>query len=69
MRNKMGNGTHYIMITMKTGIHKKIIKPFKFSISLNKPFNKIVEIPINVRNKKIIKNFLTEGEFKRYFPN
>ncbi len=50
-------------------IHKKIIKPFKFSISLNKPFNKIVEIPINVRNKKIIKNFLTEGEFKRYFPN
>jgi len=50
-------------------IHKKIVRPFTFSISLKKPFNKIVEIPINVRNKKILQNLLTEGEFKRYFLN
>ena len=32
----------------------KIVKPFSFSVSSNKFFNKLIEIPINDKNKNII---------------
>lgn len=40
-------------------IEKKKIKPFKLSISPKSPFSKLIEIPINKKNKKIL-NILDE---------
>lgn len=32
----------------------KRVRPFTFAVSIDKPFYKIVEIPINKKNKKIV---------------
>ena len=36
-------------------INVKLVKPFTFSVSPEKPFKKLIEIPINENNKKIVK--------------
>jgi len=35
----------------------KIAKPFQFKIDSKKPFSSIVEIPLNIKNKKIFNFF------------
>ena len=36
----------------------KLVKPFNLSIKPKKPFQKIIEIPLNNKNKKIISYFV-----------
>lgn len=45
----------------------RVVKPFKFSVKSKKKFKKIVEIPLNNRNKKIIKFFVGKQRFKYLF--
>ena len=46
---------------------KKIVTPFTFSISIEKPFYKIVEVPFNLSNKHILKQFLSKNEYPLNF--
>ena len=39
-------------------IEKRIVKPFTLPIKPKKPFHKLIEIPINEKNKKIIHFFV-----------
>ena len=39
-------------------LEKKIVKPFTFSVKPKKSFNKLIEIPINKKNKRIIQFFV-----------
>ena len=39
-------------------IDYRMVKPFTLSIKQNKPFYKIVEVPVNSRNTQIIKQFV-----------
>ncbi len=39
-------------------IKKKIVKPFTLSVKPKKPFHKLIEIPINKKNEKIIHFFV-----------
>lgn len=36
----------------------KIIRPFRFCVKPRKRFSKLVEIPINRKNKRLIQNFI-----------
>ncbi|MEK6915135.1 MAG: hypothetical protein AABW89_01175 [Nanoarchaeota archaeon] len=45
----------------------KIVNPFTISISLKKPFYKIIEVPFNSKNEAILRNFIKKGHFNRYF--
>ena len=40
----------------------KFVKPFRFKITSRKPFYKLVEVPLNNRNKKIINYFVGKKE-------
>ena len=40
----------------------KIVHPYKFSVKPKVPFTNLVEIPINRKNKKIIKFFVDKGK-------
>lgn len=40
----------------------RIVKPFTASIKSRKPYFRLIEIPINERNKKIIRFFVGEGK-------
>lgn len=42
----------------------RIIKPFSLGVKSRKSFSKIVEIPLNKRNSKIIDFFVGEEKFK-----
>ena len=39
----------------------KVINPFIFSVSSEKPFRKLVEVPFNNKNKKILRFFVGES--------
>ncbi|MGV8142009.1 MAG: hypothetical protein ACP5NS_00035 [Candidatus Pacearchaeota archaeon] len=43
----------------------EIIKPFRLSIIQRKPFYKIVEVPINTENKRIIEFFTKRNTTRR----
>jgi len=45
-------------------IEYKLVKPFKFRVVPKRHFSKIIEIPVNTRNKKIIKFFVGKERFK-----
>jgi len=45
----------------------RVVKPFVFSISQNKPFWKIVEIPFNLSNMRVIEKFIGKERFNRYY--
>ena len=45
-------------------IEKKIIKPFNFGYSPSKKFTRLVEIPINKRNLKVVKTLV--GKVKKF---
>jgi len=45
-------------------IDHKICLPFKWKISTEKPFVKVVELPFNNKNKKIIDFFVGKERFK-----
>ena len=45
----------------------RVVKPFVFSISGKEEFYKIVEIPFNLTNRKLIESFISKKEFFRYF--
>lgn len=42
----------------------RIIKPFEFSISAKRKYRKILEIPVNKKNMKIIKFLVGKQRFK-----
>ena len=44
-----------------------VVKPFKFSISQNKHFCRIVEIPFNLSNRKVIERFIGKKEFLKHY--
>jgi len=44
-----------------------VVKPFVFSISQNKPFSRIVEIPLNLSNMPVIGKFIDKKEFFKHF--
>lgn len=48
----------------KRVIDFKIVRPFELKINSNKKTDSIVEIPINNRNKKIIRFFVGKEKFK-----
>ena len=39
-------------------LETRVIEPFTFSIKPKKPFNKLIEIPLNEKNTKIIEFFV-----------
>ena len=45
----------------------KIVSPFAFSVSAKKPFRKLVELPFNYKNRKIIVFFVGE-ELASFIP-
>ncbi|MCX8158782.1 MAG: DUF192 domain-containing protein [Candidatus Pacearchaeota archaeon] len=45
-------------------VEKRIVKPFEFCVSPKKPFKKIIEIPFNNKNKKIINFIVGKERFK-----
>jgi uncharacterized membrane protein (UPF0127 family) len=40
----------------------KIVKPFTFAVKPRKPFRKLIELPINAKNKKILCFFVDKGK-------
>jgi len=38
-------------------IHKEIINPFRFNVAPKKAFRKLIEVPVNKRNSKILAFF------------
>jgi|TARA_Y100000310_G_C20645692_1_gene796415 uncharacterized membrane protein (UPF0127 family) len=40
----------------------KIIKPFTIAVKPKKPFRKLIELPINAKNKKILRFFVDKGK-------
>lgn len=44
----------------------KIVKPFRFSIKQNKQFRKIIEIPINEKNKDLIVRFISAKDYGKF---
>lgn len=45
-------------------VEKKIVKPFNFSVKPSKKFRKLVEIPLNRENKRIIGFLVGKKRFK-----
>tara|TARA_Y100000034_G_scaffold89023_1_gene106978 strand:- start:2859 stop:3197 length:339 start_codon:yes stop_codon:yes gene_type:complete len=43
-------------------IEWKIVKPFSFIVKPKKPYSKLIEIPINNKNKKIVAFFVGKGK-------
>lgn len=43
-------------------IEKKVVKPFSFSVRPEKKFRKLVEIPLNSQNKKIVDFLVGKGK-------
>jgi len=46
----------------------KIIRPFKLKIRQKNKFYRIIELPFNLSNRKLIEKFIGKSEFKRNFP-
>ncbi len=47
-------------------IDSRVIEPFIFSIKQKNRFCKIIEIPLNRKNKKLISKFLSKDDFFDY---
>ena len=47
-------------------IDTRVVEPFIFSISQKKEFYKIIELPFNLSNRKLIESFKGKKEFLRY---
>ncbi len=48
-------------------LEKKIIKPWQIAIKPKKYFYKLIEIPINNKNRKILKTLVDNKKFKKMF--
>jgi len=44
----------------------RVVRPFEFCIRQKKKFHKIVEIPLNDKNKSIIVRFIGKDKYSRY---